>query len=188
MSVDLLAEVMQALELFGMERRPDSSIVAISPPPPWLTPILEAAGDTPFSLAQAFPFLDDFMREAEAMWHDGAASRVVSGAFTAAAGADQLLLRASALALGNRSVLVLERLHGDADARPLLQRARENKLESERLVRQVDALKTTLATAARLAEALLDTELPLKQRELAERISRTVSQPSGDVPPSTRPG
>jgi hypothetical protein len=187
MSVDLLSDLIQALELFGMERRPDSSIVAITPPPAWLTPILEAAGDAPFSLSQAFPFLDGFMREAEAMWHDDTASRIVSGAFTAVVGSDELLLRASALRLGTRCVLVLERLHGDADARLLLQRARENKLDYERLLRQIDTLQTSMTSMARLARELLQTELTARQRDLAERISQTASHLAGDGPPVMRP-
>ena len=65
---------------------------------------------------------------------------MVSGPFAATVGDEELLLRATALIVDGRTLLVLERLTGDADTRPMLQKAREHMLEGEQLVRQVHAV------------------------------------------------
>lgn len=189
-SEDLLPDLLRlfhGLELFAVERRPDSSIVAITRPPSWLTPILDAAGDAPFRLRESVPFLESFLRDAEAFWNTGAKGRITSGAFTVASGSDDLVLRASALNLGTRCVMVLEPLRGEADTRPLLQKARENTLEYERLTRRIEAVKTALSTIARLASDLRETELTSAQRELAQRIdsvsARALGVATGDQLP-----
>jgi hypothetical protein len=166
--------LIQALDLFAIERKPDSSFAAIAAPPPWLTPTLGVGADTPFGLAQMFPFLDSFLRDAEIFWRNGTEGRLTSGVFTAGRGSEELLLRASALNLGTRCIIVLERLHGDADTRPVLQKAREHTLAYERLARDMKAVQASLATIARLANELLATELTSAQREIAERIVGSV--------------
>lgn len=187
MSEDLLPDLFRALELFAIERRPDSSIVAITPPPPWLTPILDAADHAPFRVRNSFPFLESFLRDAEAFWNDGAEGKLMSGVFTLVSGSDDLVLRASALNLGTRCVMVVEPLRGDADTRPLLQKARDNKLEYERLVRRIESAQSSLSTISRLATELRATELTGAQRELAERIdsvsAHAQSVAAGKEPP-----
>lgn len=187
MSEDLLPDLFRALELFAIERRPDSSIVAITPPPSWLTPILDAAGHAPFRVGDSFPFLESFLRDAEVFWSEGAKGRIMSGVFTLVSGSDDLVLRASALNLRTRCVMVVEPLRGDADTRPLLQKARENKLEYERLARRIESVQSALSTISRLAAELGQTELTGAQRELAERIdtvsTRARSVATGEQPP-----
>ncbi len=168
----LLTDLFHALDLFVAERQADSSFVAVTPPPKWLAQFLVAVTDGgPVTIAQAFPYLDSFLSEAETFWREGTERRLVSGAFTAATASEELLLRASALNVGVHSVLVLARLRGDADARPLLQQARENALRHERTREQLDALKEPVKTLSRLTSELLETDLTSGQRALAEGIS-----------------
>ena len=171
MSADLLSEVFHTLDLFVVERMPDSSFIAVTRHPGWLVPILATAGNIPTTLAQTFPFLDSFLRDAEAFWHSGTDRRVTSGAFVVDGRSGELLIRASALNLGGRCVLVLERLRGEADSRPLLQKARETTLQQEQLSQQIGTLQNSMATIARLAAELLDTDLTAAQRHQAERIA-----------------
>jgi hypothetical protein len=178
MSADLLSDVFHSLDLFVVERMPDSSFIAVTRHPGWLTPILAAAGNTPTTLAQTFPFLDSFLRDAEAFWHSGTGPCITSGAFVVDGRSGELLIRASALNLGERRVLVLERLRGEADTRPLLQKARENTLQHEQLARQIGTLQKSMVTISRLAAELLDTDLTAAQRHHAERIATNARVPS----------
>jgi hypothetical protein len=176
----LLTDLFQALDLFVAERLPDSSFVAVTPPLKWLTQFLVAATDgAPVTIAHAFPYLDSFLGDAEAFWREGTERSLVSGHFTVDGTSEELLLRATALNVGVHSLLVLARLRGEADIRPFLQHAREETLEHERVVKQLDALKEPVTTLSRLAEELLRTDLTGAQRALAEGISAAGARVQG---------
>ena len=169
----VLTDLIRALDLFAAERLPDSSFAAITPPPAWMSSIVNVGGPgTAMTLGQAFPFLETFLSDAEAFWRQGSERSITSGLFTAAGGSEELLLRATALNLAAHCVLVLERLTGDADNRPLLQRAREARLEHEAAERRLQLLREPATALARLAEELLGAGLTGAQREVAERIGR----------------
>lgn len=173
----LLADLICELDLAAIERMPDFSFIAIAPLPRWLTHVFgAAAAGEHVTLAKVFPFLDNFLNEAEAFWRDGTKRHLISGPFAVDGSAGQLLLRATAINRGPHSLLVLERLRGDADPRAFLQTARENKLQYERVVKQLDAVRTPAASLSRLVEELLRTELTSAQRELAEGISRAAAR------------
>jgi hypothetical protein len=90
-------------------------------------------------------------------------------------GVEELLLRATALNLGPRSVLVIERLRGDADTRGILQTARENRLIQERLQRQVDTARPLVASLATELGKLLET-IGDAQRPAVERVKRDLAK------------
>ena len=183
----LLSDLLPALDLFVVERRSDSSFALLAPRPAWLTPALAVGADSPFGLVRVFPFLEGFLREAEAFWRDGTGRRLTSDAFAAGDGAEALLLRASALNVGPRCVLVLERLSGTADPRPLLQKAREQALDRERLDRQLSDSRAALSSIAALAARLIDGDLTSAQREVAAGIASAARSPDeGRQPPPRR--
>jgi hypothetical protein len=170
----LLTDVFHALDLFVAERLPNSSFVALTPPPRWLTRFLasEAEG-APITIVQAFPFLGGFLTEAEAFWRDGAKHSMMSGPFAVDDASGELLLRAWALNVGVNTLLVLSRLQGESDTRPVLQKARDNALAHERVLRQVSAGEAPLRELSRLAGELLAGDLAPAERALAERIEVT---------------
>jgi hypothetical protein len=175
MKDSLALDVLHALDLFALERMPEYTFVAITPPPAWITHILSVAdAGAPMTLAAAFPYLERFLSQAEAFWREGTGRSMLSGSFVAAGASEELLLRACALNLGPRSVLVLERLRGEADIRQILQKSRENKLQEERLQKKLDALRAPVATISRLVKKLLETDLTAAQRELADGITRSI--------------
>jgi hypothetical protein len=185
----LLTDLFHALDLFVAERQADSSFMAITPPPKWLAQFLVAAADGgPVTIAQAFPYLDGFLSEAEMFWREGTERHLVSAPFTAAGASEELLLRASALNVGVHGVLVLARLRGDADTRPLLQQARENALRHERIREQLDSLKEPARILSQLTRELLETDLTNAQRALAEGISAATGrvQDTADGPIKAR--
>lgn len=171
MSGTLLADLIQALDLFAMERMPDSSFDAITQPPGWLAPTFAASAQEPKTLATMFPFLDAFLSEAEVFWQEGTEHRIMSGLFAAPGPAGEVLVRASALNLETRHIMVLERFQGEADTRPLLQKARENKLEHERLARRIADAQRPIATMTRLTRELLGTDLTTAQRTTIEALA-----------------
>ena len=73
--------------------------------------------------------------------------------------------------VGVSTLLVLSRLQGEADTRPVLQKARDNALAHERLLQQIDASEGSLRDLSRLAGELLATDLTAAQRAVGERIS-----------------
>jgi hypothetical protein len=168
----ILTDAFHALDLFVCERLPNSSFVALTPPPRWLTRLLSTAAEgAPITLVQAFPFLSGFLTEAESFWRAGEKRSIGSGPFAVDDRDGELLLRAWALNVGVNSLLVLARLEGEADTRPMLQKARDNALAQERLTHQMGATEAPLREASRLAGELLAADLPPAQRVLAERIA-----------------
>jgi hypothetical protein len=167
----LLTDVLYALDQFVAERQADSSFKAMTPPPPWLARYLTSEASGPVTLAQAFPFLDHFLTDAEEFWREGTRPLLGSGPFVVSAPEGELLLRATALNVGVHCVLVLSRLEGDADPRPVLQHAREQALVQERMSKELAGLADPARELTRLARALLDTNLTNEQRALAEGLS-----------------
>jgi hypothetical protein len=170
----ILTDTFHALDLFVAERLPNSSFVALTPPPRWLTRFLSSAAEgAPITIVQAFPFLAGFLTEAETFWRDGTKRSITSGPFAVDDAEGELLLRAWALNVGVNTLLVLARLQGEADTRPVLQKARDNALAHERLLRQVDASEAPLRELSRLAGQLLAGDLSAAQRAVAENIEAT---------------
>jgi hypothetical protein len=171
-------DLVQALELFALERRSDYTFVPVTPPPAWFR---HAVPDVkgPIALADVLPFLERFLKDAETFWREGTRRSLLSGAFTSSSEGEEILLRACALNVGPRSVLVLERLRGQEDMRGVLQKARDNKLEHERVLKRIDSLRSPLATLTRLTKALGQTELTDAQKQLVEGIGNALARIEG---------
>ena len=190
MQDSLPLDLVQALELFALERRSDYTFVPVTPPPAWFR---HAVPDVkgPIALADVLPFLERFLKDAETFWHEGTRRSLLSGGFTTSSEGEEVLLRACALNVGPRSVLVLERLRGQEDMRAVLQKARDNKLEHERVIKRLESLRSPLTTLARLTKDLGQTELTGAQRELLDAISKALSRIEGitaEVLPPTKRG
>lgn len=170
-------DLMQALEMFALERMPDYTYAPVTPPPAWfrhILPLTDVSG--PLTLAGVLPYLERFLSEAESFWREGTRRSLVSGTFAAPGGSEEVLLRACALNLGPRSLLVLERLRGQEEVRDILQKARENKLEHEQLLRRVESLRSPVASMSRLTSELVQTGLTSAQRELVEGITAALTR------------
>jgi len=174
MADPLLRALVRALDLVVAERMPDGSFVAVAPPPSWLA--AQAVDGQRLRLREALPFLEGFLGEAEAFWWREQDGVCESGPFAPEASGEELLLSARAVTAGRYKLLVLERLTGLTDTRPLIQKAREAMLEHERLVRRVESLRKPAAALTRLGQQLLETELTPAQRDLAAGIERAAAQ------------
>lgn len=173
----LLPDLCRELELVVIARQDDFSFTALTPPPAWLHTVTDAAANGgPITLARLFPFLDNFLSEAEIFWHQRTAHQLASGPFAVDAPSGPLLLRATALNQGPHSLLVLERLRGDADPQRVLQVARENKLSYEKALGTIEAARSQIGTLVKLVDRLQQTGLPAEQASIVDGLARTVAR------------
>ena len=83
MNDSLLAGLFRTLEIAVVERMPYAGFFLVTPAPDWLHSVLDAAPPgAQSSLSGAMPFLEHFLQQAEAVWHEGDAI-AGSGPFTA---------------------------------------------------------------------------------------------------------
>jgi len=151
----LFPHLFRELNMAVFEHLPNGAFKLATPSPLWLD---KAFAETPktgqYTLDEAFPFLEDVIRQARGAWKAGAHASVVFGPFAATVNDDDLLIRATAMTIETRQVLILERLLGAADTRPMLQKAREHLLANEDLVRKVEPLHAPAAAIEQAATAL----------------------------------
>lgn len=172
MSDDVLRDVVEALDAVVIERMPNAGYLLMTPAPAWLAGAL-ADGQ---SLGDAFPFLRHFLQFAGRAWHDGPPARAESGPFEAEIGEDRVLLTATALSVGGRRMLVLQRLAGDTDPRAILQRAREQLLDRERLERAVMAVHGPAQAVAEACAEIAALGLPPAAHDAVGRLDAAVDR------------
>ena len=188
MSDTLLANVLRTLDIAVLERLADSRFQIVGTSPAWLESAFdEAPAGARHTLGGALPFLDHFLLDADSVWHERGDARADSGPFTATIGGQDALLRATAITVEHRSVLVLERLTGDADARPILQKAREQVLATEQLTRHAAAVHAPAAAIARLADELAAAELGSSHRAILDALAAAAAQLRTVVEPLPKP-
>jgi hypothetical protein len=166
----LFAHLFRALDLTIVERLSDGLFHMLTPPPAWLDRAFEAApAGSRDSIDGAFPFLEDVVHQAQVGWKTDDMPQVY-GPFAASVGDQELLMRATALIVDGRTLLVIERLQGVADARPVLQKARERMLEGEQLVRQVHALYPPAREIDKTIASLRGVPLSADQQALVQAL------------------
>ena len=169
----VLAEVLRMLDMCVLESPPksDQPLRLVTPAPDWLASLLGSfhASEIPWS---AMPFVDHFLTQAQEAWHEGPEGSTTSEPFVAPGYNEEVLLRATALTAGRRRLLILERLSGKADLRPMLQLAREQKLEYERLAEDASAVRAPAAAIEREVRALSVAPLPAHLLDIVDRLAR----------------
>jgi two-component sensor histidine kinase len=133
MGASILADVFGALETGVLERREDGLFTWLSGLPSWWGRIWgEEDGDAlALDLGGRFPFLENFLIDAEVSWASPSGCRLRSGMWyeTDDAG-EECHLEASAVLVAGRKVLLVELLKVEEDERQrLIQKGRDNQLE-----------------------------------------------------------
>jgi hypothetical protein len=170
----LFPHLFRALDLAIIERLSDGLFHADARAA-WLDRAFDAApAGARDSIDGAFPFLEDVVHQARAAWKTDDTPQAY-GPFTVSVGDQELLLRATALVVDGRTLLVIERLQGVADARPMLQKARERMLEGEQLVRQVHALHPPAREIDKSIASLRGAGLPPDQQALVQALYEATS-------------
>lgn len=179
MSTALFEGVISALDLVVLERMPHGIFLRVgtAPPPDWFRQVMDAAeGEVPATIAEAFPFVDHFLDEAEFFWRQGRTGRIRSEPFIIkdAAGAECCLV-ASAVVVGHRHLLVLEATTDFEERHRALQSARETVLEHEAHVRRTRALLERIHAARALTTQLTNSGLTPERKPLAVEIGEQLS-------------
>ncbi|HEU5250205.1 MAG TPA: hypothetical protein VFW15_09470 [Thermoanaerobaculia bacterium] len=122
------AELIAALEIALLEREPGGRLRVLGTPPAWFVRLCPRE-------SVSFPFLDNFLIDAESFWTDAGGGRLRSGIWTEADPlGHETNLEASAVCVGPRKILLIENqtlVHDEKQA--TLQKARTAKLrERER--------------------------------------------------------
>jgi len=151
----------------------------LTPVPDWLASAFAASSAAVPTLGETLPFLDHFLVQAEEVWHEGHPASATSEPFVATVNGTEVLLRAVAIAQHEHRLIVLQRLTGAADMRPMLQKAREQALELERLVQRAGTLHEPAAAIESATQALLATTLSPEQQGLVDRLSRASAELRG---------
>jgi PAS domain S-box-containing protein len=141
---EIKTDILAALDMVTLERLEDGRFKLIAVPPAWFGHFhsYPDAGTT-LRVQERFLFLEHFLSEAETFWESGSTQTLWSGLWTEAyAHGKQYSLEASALRVGKRRLLVIERLrsaYGDIQA--LAQKSRDRNLDYDRLRKTEEALR-----------------------------------------------
>ncbi len=136
-----LADVVQRLDLAVFRRESAGALRLIGRPPAWMAVLWPgvAVSGLMESVMEFSPYLDNFLFDAETHWKGGAPGRVRSGPWveTTSAG-HNFNLEATALTVDGDAMLVVEDLaESFVEQSSMLQTARENMLNYERLNSEV---------------------------------------------------
>ena len=156
MADSVLNDLSTALDLIVLEQLPAGSFCKVGTTfvPAWFdSAFANATSGDALSLADAFPVLDTFLQEAEALWTGGAGGRLDSEPFIVVDGSgSEVAVIAIALAVRDRRYLLLQSDAGFTGRRRELQTARDQALAHERTVRQLQGLEQPIAALARLVD------------------------------------
>jgi hypothetical protein len=174
-SDSLLASLVAILDIVVLERLQGGSFRQLGTeyPPAWFTQAFhEADPGAPVTLVQAFPVLDSFLSEAEVFWQGTAYGRLDGEAFVVAGPAgDNLALMTIAVAMQGRHFLLIQRVAGFDERQRVFQRAREQALSQEAVVRKIDALRQPFAKLSAVVSELAVSDLADAQRAALARAS-----------------
>lgn len=164
--------VLEALGFALFQRESEGVLRLQGEPPQWLRSLwsgLTKNGE-PLPLAEASPFLENFLIDAEECWLAGGATRTQSGAWIEQkSDGEEVSLEATALTIKGQTMLLLERLGEVFEAKKsMLQTARETVIAYQRLnseTQKKEILLSCIAEEMNAALANAITALHLIERE-----------------------
>lgn len=171
---DLLALVVKALDLAVFRYQGDGQFRVLNPLPDWYCAIYGNPDDTDIDLADATPFLDNFLIDAEPHWQTRSDAKLASGVWTEFDPDNrQLQLEAFAFTQEEHPLLVIMNLSDSfRDRHHVYQKAREIALDNEKLIR-------TLHQRQRLLQDML--EKRIEAHDDLEQISSLVKDNASAV-------
>jgi hypothetical protein len=173
MSEAFLERLFPKLGFIVMQCADSGDLVLLTSAPRWFVDAARtAAGGGPATLGGTFPFLDHVRAEADRFWESGEEGVMLGEPFAVPGAAEEYLVRPRLATVEGRRLLLLERLAGSADSRPVLQAARESRLEHERTMLRANDVRAPVETIARLAGQLLETDLPTHALDAVRDVLR----------------
>jgi signal transduction histidine kinase len=146
MDASLLADVCAALQILVLERLQNGSYRVIGGIPEWFSRVQSESipEESAVQPGRMFPFLANFLLDAEAFWRDEAVGVLKSGLWRELdRSANELYLEASAVLWGTRKFLLIANSETDyEEKRAIIQKARENNLQQDRYDKEVQKKET----------------------------------------------
>ena len=177
---DLALEILAALQIAAFERLRNGQYKSIGIQPEWLhrcvDPILDDDGT--LEPAQRFPYLSAFLDESGTRLERSSEDPARSGVWIESdASGHEMPLRATALNVAGRQLILIEQSTSEFEERQTLyQKARENLLAHERLVREIQQKEVLLHCIIHdLGGPLMGISSSLQwmgQEDLSERAAR----------------
>jgi hypothetical protein len=173
---DIIADLIDVLELVILERLPGGAMVRVGdrPAPSWFAETFYQENmQQAVTLLEAFPVLDGILSQADLFWEQTVNGRldgetcVITGK-----GGQNLALGVVAVAINGRRFLLMQRLPGIDDRQRILQLARDQALEYERVVKRIDLLRGPFTTLNHIVGELAAMEIAEPQRQRLTSISR----------------
>jgi signal transduction histidine kinase len=169
--------VLEALGYALFTREASGALRLSGKAPPWLIalwPALGISGQT-LPVADASPFLENFLIDAEESWRNGVGGQVKSGPWVEGGNETEVQLEATAMTANGQSLLLLERLGEAFEAKKsVLQRARETVIAHQRLNSEIQKKEILLhCVADEMSAALANVITSLRLIELEDNGPRT---------------
>ncbi|MGH8093392.1 MAG: sensor histidine kinase [Chthoniobacterales bacterium] len=170
--------VLEALGFVLFAREKSGELRLLGKAPAWLAtlwPGLEN-NEPKLPVADASPFLENFLIDAEECWKKGGVERAQSGPWIEQDGnGAEVQLEATAMTAGGQSVLLLEQLGEAFEAKKaVLQRARETVIAHQRLNSEIQKKEILLhCVADEMTSALANVITSLRLIELEDNGPRT---------------
>ena len=178
-------EILSALGVVLLERLPHGILLRVGrkEPPDWFRHVMVAGKENEaVTVAEAMPFVGEFLDSAESFWREGRDGSLRSDVFTIvdSQGAEVGVV-AWALVIGHRHLLAIEQSAGFDERRRALQSARENALEHDEHVRRTGALLTPIGALQDLADRLAASGLSGDQAALSTAIREQLTTLASSV-------
>ncbi len=138
------SDILAALDIVAMEALEGGQFKLVGTPPAWFAHFYsQPAGEASLRPQELFLFLEQFLTEADAFWESGSTQPLRSGVWSEAwAAGKQYSLEASALRVGERKLLVIERSRSAyGDIQTLTQKSRDRNLDYDRLRQTEERLR-----------------------------------------------
>ena len=132
-----------------------------------------AAGDDFATLGGTLPFLEHVVVDAEKFWWSSKGGAVTGEPFAVPGSGEEYLVRPRIATVDGKKLLLLERLTGGADSRPILQAARDAQLAQEKTRLRLSDVRASLDTITGLASRLTTADLPEWARASVGDLLRT---------------
>ena len=174
----LTAAVLEALGRVLFVRETDGSLRLVGNAPLWLRelwPVLAESGAR-FPVAEASPFFENFLIDAEECWRIGGEERALSGPWIERnPQGEEVAVEATAISANDQSILLFERLGEEfAAKKDVLQRARETVIAHQRLNSEIQKKEILLhCVADEMTAALANIITSLRLIELEDNPPRT---------------
>jgi signal transduction histidine kinase len=141
MSNSITADLFAALDILILERLEPGSFTILGTIPTWVRLFCRRrveSGTVLLIPEEEFPFLENFLIDAEEFWQSGRATKLDSGIWVEydIRGREKNF-EASAICLGDKKILLIELQDGNYQEKlSIIQKARENQLSYEQLVKE----------------------------------------------------